>query len=117
MIVGIPFRGLPRPQSRQIRKATSGGFLGLAMLATAFGVFAVAVLLVDVGTDGIPRLSWDFLNSFPSRNAEAAGVKPALLGTLWVMGFTALFAVPVGIGAAIYLEEFAGKTCSPKLSR
>ena len=115
MIVGVPFRGLPRPQSRQIRKATDHGFVGLGMLATAFGVLAVGVLLFDVATDGFGVLDWDFLNSFPSRTAEAAGVKPALLGTLWVMAFTALFAVPVGVGAAIYLEEFAGKNLFTKI--
>ena len=109
MIVGVPFRGLPRSQSKQVRKATSGGFVALGMLATAFGVFAVALLLYVVASDGIGILGWDFLTSLPSRNAAEAGIKPALIGTLWVMGFTALFAVPVGIGAAIYLEEFAGK--------
>ncbi len=115
MIVGVPFRGLPTPQKKQIRKATDHGFVGLGMLATAFGVFAVGVLLFDVATDGVGVLNWDFLNSFPSRTAEEAGVKPALLGTLWVMAFTALFAVPVGIGAAIYLEEFAGKNLFTKI--
>ncbi len=67
----------------------------------------LAILLITVAGDGLGRLSWDFVNSFPSRHPEEAGIKAALYGTLWLMAFTALFAVPVGIGAAIYLEEFA----------
>jgi phosphate transport system permease protein len=57
--------------------------------------------------DGVGRVSLDFLDSYPSRFAERAGIRSALLGTLWLMGLTALFAVPLGVGAAIYLEEFA----------
>ena len=67
------------------------------------------MLLVDVTADGIGRLSWDFINSFPSRKPEQAGIKAALFGTLWLMGLTAAFAVPIGIGAAIYLEEYASR--------
>jgi phosphate transport system permease protein len=67
----------------------------------------LAVLLVTVAADGLARVSWDFLNSYPSRFADRAGIKAALYGSLWMMAFTALFAIPIGIGAAIYLEEFA----------
>jgi phosphate transport system permease protein len=67
----------------------------------------LAVLIVDVASDGLSRVSWDFITSYPSRFPERAGIKAALFGTIWVMGFTALFAIPLGIGAAIYLEEFA----------
>ena len=109
------FRGRISARSKQIRKGTAASFAGLGMLATAFGVFAVGLLLYTVASDGIGILDWDFLTSFPSRNPEDAGVKSALAGTLWVMGFTALFAVPVGVGAAIYLEEFAGKNPLTKL--
>ena len=82
-------------------------FLAICLAATLSGIVALVVLLITVAADGIGRLSWDFLTSFPSRFAERAGIKAALAGTLWVMFFTAFFAVPVGIGAAIYLEEFA----------
>ena len=115
-MIGTAFRGQIPTRSKQIRKATSHGFVALGMLATAFGVFAVAVLLFDVARGGIGVLDWDFLTSFPFPiPPEAAGIRPALLGTLWVMAFTALFAVPVGIGAAIYLEEFAGKNPFTKI--
>ena len=77
------------------------------MLATSLGMVALAALLLDVIRDGIGVLSLEFINSFPHYQAEKAGAKSALAGTLWVMSMTAVFAVVVGVGAAIYLEEFA----------
>jgi phosphate transport system permease protein len=65
------------------------------------------VLLVDVTADGLSWLSRDFLTSYPSRIPERAGVKSAILGTLWMMGLTAAITFPLGVGAAIYLEEYA----------
>lgn len=91
------------------RKATAAGFFLLCVAATGFAIAVLAVLLIDVTRSGIGRLSWDFINSFPSRNPDQAGIKAALFGTLWMMGLTAAFAVPVGIGAAIYLEEYASR--------
>ena len=82
-------------------------FLGLCLAATLSALVALAVLLISVAADGVGRVSWDFLNNYPSRFAERAGIKSALYGTIWMMAFTALFVVPIGIGAAIYLEEFA----------
>jgi phosphate transport system permease protein len=78
-------------------------------VATLTGIVTLVVLLTTVTVDGISRVSWEFINSYPSRFPEQAGIKAALFGTFWLMGLTALFAVPVGIGAAIYLEEFAPK--------
>lgn len=97
------------------RRWSSWTFAGLAIAATAFGVLALAVLLFIVLKDGIGGLDWNFLTSFPSRKPEDAGAKAALLGTLWVMGFTSLFSIPVGVGAAIYLEEFAPKSWFTRL--
>jgi len=90
-----------------LRRNSGRVFLALCLAAVLAAVMALAVLLVTVTADGIGRLSLDFINSYPSRFADRAGIKAALAGTLWVMAFTGLFAVPVGIGAAIYLEEFA----------
>jgi phosphate transport system permease protein len=82
-------------------------FLALCLAATASGVLVLFVLLATVAVDGAGRVSLDFIDTYPSRFAERAGLKSALYGTLWMMAFTAFLAVPVGIGAAIYLEEFA----------
>lgn len=89
------------------RKAIASGFAVVCFLATCVGIAALVFLLVDVGRDGIGRVGWDFINSFPSRKPELAGIKAALWGTLWMIGLTAAFAIPVGVGAAVYLEEYA----------
>jgi phosphate transport system permease protein len=85
-------------------------FAGVAMAATLFGVVMLAVLLFDLVTDGLPRLSWDFVTSFPSRLAERAGVWPAVIGSIWVLGLTTAIAFPLGVGTAIWLEEYAPNT-------
>ena len=79
----------------------------IVFLATIVGIVVLGVLLVDVGIDGIPRLSWEFLTSLGSSSPESAGMYAGLIGSLWLVALTALFAVPLGIGAAIYLEEYA----------
>jgi len=85
-----------------------------AIVVLALALMALTALLVDVVADGWGRLSWSFLTSFPSRRAADAGIYPALVGTVWVITLTAVLAVPIGIAAAIYLEEY-GK--SGRLSR
>ena len=97
------------------RRIVGRVFLGLCIAATVTGLITLAVLLFTVGADGLTRVSIDFINSYPSRFPEQAGIKAALYGTIWMMAFTALFAVPVGIGAAIYLEEFARRNWLTKV--
>lgn len=75
-----------------------------AMLA---GVFILGLLFVDLAMDGAGRLSWDFFTSFPSRRAGQAGILSAWVGTTLVMIVTAAAAVPLGVAAGIYLEEYA----------
>ncbi|MDO8615188.1 MAG: phosphate ABC transporter permease PstA [Dehalococcoidia bacterium] len=90
-----------------LRRAAGIAFAALCVAATAAAIAALGVLLVQVAAKGIDRVGWDFLNAFPSRKPEEAGIKAALWGTIWLMGLTAAFAVPLGLGAAIYLEEYA----------
>ena len=82
---------------------------GLGLGATLLGLLVLAILLADIVRDGLGRLSWDFLSGLPSRHAENAGIFPALAGTVWVIAVTAVLAVPTGIGAAIYLEEYGDR--------
>lgn len=77
------------------------------LLAAAVGIVALIILLVDVWMDGAAWLSWEFITSFPSRFAARAGIKAALLGSLWLLGFTTLFSFPLGVATAIWLEEYA----------
>ena len=71
---------------------------------TGLAVVILALLLQDVFVDGYRWVDAQFLNSFPSRFPEKAGIKSALVGTLWLVSFTALIAIPTGVLAAIYLR-------------
>jgi phosphate transport system permease protein len=79
-------------------------FGGLAVMVIALGT--LAALLIDVINDGGSRLSWQFLTSYPSRRASAAGLLSALVGSIYLIILTTIIAVPIGVGAAIYLEEY-----------
>ena len=79
------------------------------LLVTLLALIALGALIYDVARDGIGRLSWQFLTSYPSRRPEEAGILAALVGSLFVISLTALMAVPVGIAAAIHLEEYGGR--------
>jgi phosphate transport system permease protein len=80
-------------------------YVGLA--ATLAGLIVLGTLLVDLLVSGLPRLSWGFLTSFPSRHASQAGILSAWVGSLLVILVTGLIGVPVGVAAGIYLEEYA----------
>lgn len=87
-----------------------GTAIFFALLAAVLvGIIALLILLVQVVIQGAPWLSWHFVNDFPSRHPEEAGLRSALFGTVWIIGLTALFTVPVGVGAAVYLEEYAAR--------
>ena len=84
-------------------------FALIGLAALMLGVLVFAALFVGMAIDGLPRLSLEFFGNFPSRRAEHAGILSAWVGTTLVMLTTALAAIPVGVGAAIYLEEYAPK--------
>ena len=84
-------------------------FRGFCFSVAWVGVLILGVLLFHVTREGFPWLDMQFINDFPSRFPKKAGINSALFGTLWLIGFTALFSVPIGIGAGIYLEEFGNK--------
>jgi len=81
------------------------GVVGLLALMT--GVLTFVALFVDMALDGAARLSLDFFTSFPSRRAEHAGILSAWVGSVLVMAVTAMTAVPLGVAAGVYLEEYA----------
>ena len=83
-------------------------FVGF-LLAILIGVAGLAALLIDVLIDGLGFLNWKFLTNYASRKPLESGILAPMAGTVWVVGLTAVFTVPVGIGTAIYLEEFARK--------
>lgn len=81
---------------------------GLCLLTLAIGT--LALLFGALAVEGVSRIDWQFLTSFPSRRATQAGILPALVGSSLVMLVTALVGIPSGVAAAIYLEEYAGRT-------
>jgi phosphate transport system permease protein len=99
----------PLAESRTRRRALGRVFELLCLLAIAVALLALLVLLVDILRRGLPTLTWDFLNNFPSRLPQNAGVRAALVGSLWLIGLTALFALPTGVAAGIWLEEIGRK--------
>ena len=92
---------------REERSLGALGFHVLLLLCLLIGILTLLTLLVDVFRDGFARLSVDFITSLDSRLPSRAGIKPALVGTLWLMGLVAIISFPVGVGAAVYLEEMA----------
>jgi phosphate ABC transporter, permease protein PstA len=91
------------------RKRQDQIFNIIGLVCTFVGILALAVLLFDLAMDGLPRINWQFLTSAPSRFAHKAGILSALVGSLCVMIVTMATAVPLGVAAAVYLEEYAPK--------
>lgn len=91
------------------RKLLDKAFVIVGLLVMFAALLVLAVLFLDLVRDGAPKLNWDFLNSFPSRKAERAGILSAWVGTSLIMLTTAAITMPVGVAAAIYLEEYAPK--------
>lgn len=80
---------------------------GALLAASSVAVIILAWLLVRTARVGLPLVDWDFLTSFPSRRPESAGLLPAIVGSLWLAVLTMALALPVGVLAGIYLNEYA----------
>ena len=91
------------------RKRQDVVFNVVGIVCTLVGILTLGALLADLLVDGLTRLNWTFLTSFPSRFAERAGILSSWVGTLLIMVVTAFAAVPLGVSAGIYLEEYARK--------
>jgi phosphate transport system permease protein len=92
------------------RKRQDWLFSGLGLACTAIGIATLIALLLSLSVEGLPHLSWRFLTSNASVNPAKAGILNALVGTLYVLTVTFFVAVPMGVAAAIYLEEYAGRS-------
>lgn len=89
------------------RRRLSQAFAFLCLAATALCVLVLALLIIEILWQGLPWLNIQFLTSFPSMYPEKSGIAAALVSSLWLIGLTTLFSVPIGVGAAMYLEEYA----------
>lgn len=91
------------------RKSLDALFAIIGLLAMLVGLVTLLALLMDLALDGAGRISWQFFTSYPSRFASQAGILSAWVGTTLVMLVTAATAVPLGVAAGVYLEEYAPK--------
>jgi len=90
-------------------------FTGLCFIATIIGILSLASLLVYVFWEAIGWLDWQFLTSAPSRFPEKAGVFPMFIGSIYLIALVGILSLPLGVGAAIYLEEYAKETWFKKV--
>jgi phosphate transport system permease protein len=91
------------------RKRSDTVFALVGILATLVGIITLLALMIDLAWDGTARLNWNFFTAFPSRFPDKAGILSAWVGTTVIMLVTALAAVPMGVAAGVYLEEYAPK--------
>ncbi|OGW57501.1 MAG: phosphate ABC transporter, permease protein PstA [Nitrospirae bacterium RIFCSPHIGHO2_02_FULL_42_12] len=96
-------------ERKAINKWFDRSFYIIGLIATLIGLAVLLALVLDILADGFGRLGWQFLTNYPSRRPEEAGILSAWVGTLWIMVLTGLFTIPLGIMAAIYLEEYSRK--------
>jgi len=93
----------------RMNKLKDHAFKLAGVLSTFLGLIVLAYFITDITLDGIARVDWDFLTSLPSRKAEKAGILTAWSGSAWILGLTTLVALPLGVAAGIYFEEYAKK--------
>jgi phosphate transport system permease protein len=91
------------------RYAFGRAFELLCLLAISIGMLALVILIADILWRGLGTVNWNFLTSFPSRFPNQAGILAALVGSIWLLFLTALFALPTGIAAAVWLEEISDR--------
>lgn len=102
--MGRLFKNPGSSTTRLIQQKLGFGFLTLTAVVTVIPIFAIVIYIF---IKGIPAISWEFLTTFPSNGVKAGGIFPAIVGTFLLTVGTAIFSVPLGIGAAIYLSEYA----------
>ncbi|MBQ81428.1 MAG: phosphate ABC transporter, permease protein PstA [Crocinitomicaceae bacterium] len=93
----------------KLTKIKESIFPPFALMCSFIGIILLLIFIGSIFIDGISRIDIDFLSSLPSRYADKAGILTSWTGTVWIMIFTALISIPVGIGAAIYMEEYSAK--------
>ena len=94
-----------------------GIFAIIGLISTLIGMITLAALILDLATAGLSRLSPNFFTSFPSRFPAQAGILSAWVGTCLIMLVTAATAVPMGVAAGVYLEEYAPKKLADRVNR
>jgi phosphate transport system permease protein len=114
----VSVSGGARFEPRLARRKLSGTiFLGLCLLAIVILLLALLLLLFDVLREGLPWIDWAFLTGVPSRRPQSAGILPALVGSIEITLIVGGLAFPIGVAAAVYLQEYARDTFVNRLLR
>ncbi|WP_051302097.1 phosphate ABC transporter permease PstA [Salibacterium aidingense] len=100
---------LQEPANLSVREWKNKIFKGIFTAAAGFSLLMLIVLILRIFTQGIGYLDWNLITSFASRNPSDAGILAAFVGTIWLMAVTAPISFILGVGTAIYLEEYANK--------
>ncbi|MGW8251032.1 MAG: PstA family ABC transporter permease, partial [Anaerolineales bacterium] len=106
----------PAASIRRRQRTQTLGF-GLLTLVALFTIIPILFILGYIFYRGLPALSWEFITTFPTDGLKAGGIYPAILGTVYLTFVTTIFAVPIGIGAAIYLSEYASDSSWTRVIR
>lgn len=93
----------------QLNRMIDSAFKYVGIFCTFLGLALLVIFIGNILVDGAQRIDWDFLTNLPSRKAEKAGILTAWTGTAWILGLTAIIAIPIGLAAGIYLQEYGKK--------
>ena len=102
---------------RERRKWMGRAFHGVCLLAVGIALAMLAVLLVYLLIQGVTRIDWSFLTSFASRHPDKAGIKAAMLGSIYVVIVAGVVAFILGVSTALYLEEYAARSKFARISK
>ena len=105
-------------QRRQARRKWMGrAFHGLCLLSVCIALGMLAVLLIYLLQQGVTGIDWSFLTSFPSRHPDKAGIKPAMLGSIYVVLVAGVVSFTLGVATALFLEEYATRSKFAKIAK
>jgi phosphate transport system permease protein len=96
------------PQFR-VNRIVDSSFKYFGLVSTFFGLVMLTIFIGNILLDGLGRISWAFMTNLPSRIASKAGILTAWVGTVWILVLTAVIAIPLGVAAGVYLEEYGKK--------
>jgi phosphate transport system permease protein len=99
----------------KVNRLKDQAFRYLGIFCTMFGIVVLGIFILNILSDGLSRIDWDFITNLPSRRASKAGILTAWTGTAWILGLTAIIGVPVGVAAGIYLQEYGQKNRMARL--
>ena len=109
VVIDRPAHATLSGEKNRRKSAVDGLFRAVTVLSVALALLTLFALVIDTFLTGRPRLNLDLLTNMPSARPARAGIQSAIWGSLWVVGYTALISLPLGVGTAVYLEEFAPK--------